>query len=60
MTLPNTDWREVAKELGDELRVIRPTLPLGAHRTPMRHDADLSLRGKKVPQPRSAGTADAL
>ena len=38
-------WREVAKELGDELRVIRPTLPLGAHRTPMRHDADLSLRG---------------
>lgn len=38
-------WREVAKELGDELRVIIPTLPLGAHRTPMRPDADLSLRG---------------
>jgi pimeloyl-ACP methyl ester carboxylesterase len=38
-------WREVAKELGEELRVIIPTLPLGAHRTPMRPDADLSLRG---------------
>jgi pimeloyl-ACP methyl ester carboxylesterase len=38
-------WREVAKELGDELRVIIPTLPLGAHHTPMRPDADLSLRG---------------
>jgi pimeloyl-ACP methyl ester carboxylesterase len=38
-------WREVARELGDELRVVIPTLPLGAHRTPMRPDADLSLRG---------------
>jgi pimeloyl-ACP methyl ester carboxylesterase len=38
-------WREVAKELGGELRVIIPTLPLGAHRTPMGPDADLSLRG---------------
>jgi pimeloyl-ACP methyl ester carboxylesterase len=39
-------WREVAGELGDELRVIIPTLPLGAHRAPMRPDADLSLRGQ--------------
>jgi pimeloyl-ACP methyl ester carboxylesterase len=38
-------WREVADELGDELRVIIPTLPLGAHRAPMRPEADLSLRG---------------
>jgi pimeloyl-ACP methyl ester carboxylesterase len=38
-------WREVARDLGGELRVIIPTLPLGAHRTPMRPDADLSLRG---------------
>jgi pimeloyl-ACP methyl ester carboxylesterase len=38
-------WREVVKELGDELQVIVPTLPLGAQRTPMRPDADLSLRG---------------
>lgn len=38
-------WRDVADELGDEQRVIVPTLPLGAHRMPMRADADLSLRG---------------
>jgi pimeloyl-ACP methyl ester carboxylesterase len=39
-------WREVARELGGELRVIIPTLPLGAHRTPMGPEADLSLRGQ--------------
>ena len=39
-------WREVAPGLSADFRVIRPTLPLGAHRRPMRPDADLSLRGQ--------------
>jgi pimeloyl-ACP methyl ester carboxylesterase len=38
-------WRGVVAELRDEFRCILPTLPLGAHRRPMRADADLSLRG---------------
>jgi pimeloyl-ACP methyl ester carboxylesterase len=39
-------WREVVAELADDgLRCVTPVLPLGAHRTPMRPDADLSLRG---------------
>jgi pimeloyl-ACP methyl ester carboxylesterase len=39
-------WRDVAPGLAGEHRVIRPTLPLGAHRRPMRPEADLSLRGQ--------------
>ena len=35
-------------------RCVVPTLPLGAHRTPMRPDADLSLTGQAEP----AGRAD--
>jgi pimeloyl-ACP methyl ester carboxylesterase len=38
-------WREVVAKLRDEYRCILPTLPLGAHRRPMRSEADLSLRG---------------
>jgi pimeloyl-ACP methyl ester carboxylesterase len=38
-------WRKVVAELGDDFRCVRPTLPLGSHRRPMRPDADLSLRG---------------
>lgn len=38
-------WRHVITALGDNFRCVTPTLPLGAHRTPMRPDADLSLRG---------------
>jgi pimeloyl-ACP methyl ester carboxylesterase len=38
-------WRGVIDELRDDHRCIAPTLPLGAHRHPMRPDADLSLRG---------------
>jgi pimeloyl-ACP methyl ester carboxylesterase len=38
-------WDMVVKNLGPRFRCIRPTLPLGAHRQPMRPDADLSLRG---------------
>ena len=39
-------WDEVVEELGPGFRCVRPTLPLGAHRQPMRADADLSLRGQ--------------
>jgi pimeloyl-ACP methyl ester carboxylesterase len=39
-------WDAVVAELGPAVRCIRPTMPLGAHRRPMRPDADLSLRGQ--------------
>jgi pimeloyl-ACP methyl ester carboxylesterase len=39
-------WDEVVEGLGPGVRCVRPTLPLGAHRRPMRPDADLSLRGQ--------------
>jgi pimeloyl-ACP methyl ester carboxylesterase len=39
-------WNEVVAALGPGFRCVRPTLPLGAHRRPMRPDADLSLRGQ--------------
>ncbi len=39
-------WDEVTAELGPDFRCIRPTLPMGAHRKPMRDGADLSLRGQ--------------
>jgi pimeloyl-ACP methyl ester carboxylesterase len=39
-------WDAVVEELGPGFRCIRPTLPLGAHRRPMRAEADLSLRGQ--------------
>jgi pimeloyl-ACP methyl ester carboxylesterase len=39
-------WDAVVEELGPGFRCIRPTLPLGAHRRPMRPDADLSLGGQ--------------
>jgi pimeloyl-ACP methyl ester carboxylesterase len=39
-------WDEVVEELGPGVRCVRPTLPLGAHRRPMRAEADLSLRGQ--------------
>jgi pimeloyl-ACP methyl ester carboxylesterase len=38
-------WDAVVEHLGPGFRCVRPTLPLGAHRQPMRPDADLSLRG---------------
>jgi pimeloyl-ACP methyl ester carboxylesterase len=38
-------WHEVVRELGDGYRFVLPVLPFGAHRVPMRDDADLSLRG---------------
>src|SRR5215207_627937 len=39
-------WDAVVEELGSDFRCVRPTMPLGAHRRPMRADADLSLRGQ--------------
>src|SRR5712692_4907513 len=38
-------WRHVVRELRADHRCVVPTLPVGAHRHPMRADADLSLRG---------------
>jgi pimeloyl-ACP methyl ester carboxylesterase len=38
-------WRHVVLRLGGDYRCVLPTLPLGAHRHPMRPDADLSMRG---------------
>ena len=38
-------WTDVVGSLGDGWRCVLPTLPFGAHRVPMRPDADLSLRG---------------
>jgi pimeloyl-ACP methyl ester carboxylesterase len=38
-------WAPVVADLRRDHRCIVPTLPLGAHRRPMRRDADLSLRG---------------
>jgi pimeloyl-ACP methyl ester carboxylesterase len=39
-------WDAVVAELGPGFRSVRPTLPLGGHRQPMRPEADLSLRGQ--------------
>ncbi len=38
-------WAPVVADLRHDHRCVVPTLPLGAHRRPMRRDADLTLRG---------------
>ncbi len=38
-------WDATVTELSADHRCVAPTLPLGAHRQPMRADADLSLPG---------------
>lgn len=38
-------WDPVVADLRRDHRCVVPTLPLGAHRRPMRRDADLSLSG---------------
>jgi pimeloyl-ACP methyl ester carboxylesterase len=43
--MDGTVWRKVVAELRGEYRCILPTLPLGAHRRPMKPDADLSMPG---------------
>lgn len=45
LTIDSSVWQEVVDDLGPHHRCVRPTLPLGAHRTPMKPGADLSLRG---------------
>ena len=46
LIMDGTVWRDVVADLRGDHRCIVPTLPLGAHRTPMRPGADLSLAGQ--------------
>ncbi|MEC3976353.1 alpha/beta fold hydrolase [Amycolatopsis sp. H20-H5] len=45
LTIDSSVWREVVPGLRADYRCITPTWPLGAHRKPLRPDADLSLKG---------------
>lgn len=45
LLMDGAQWRHVVVNLRDDFRCVLPTLPMGAHRRPMRPDADLSLRG---------------
>jgi pimeloyl-ACP methyl ester carboxylesterase len=45
LVMDSSLWRNVVKELRGDYRCVVPTLPLGAHRHPMREDADLSMTG---------------
>jgi pimeloyl-ACP methyl ester carboxylesterase len=45
LVMDGKQWRDVVADLRSDYRCVLPTLPLGAHRVPMRPDADLSLRG---------------
>jgi pimeloyl-ACP methyl ester carboxylesterase len=45
LLMDGVQWRHVVADLRADHRCILPTLPMGAHRRPMRPDADLSLRG---------------
>src|SRR4051812_23654329 len=38
-------WRKVVPLLADRYRCVAPDLPLGAHATPLREDADMSAAG---------------
>lgn len=46
LAMDGRQWRRVVAELSPECRCVLPVLPMGAHRRPMRPDADLSLRGQ--------------
>ena len=43
--MDGAQWRHVVADLRRDHRCVLPALPMGAHRRPMRPDADLSLRG---------------
>ncbi|NED91603.1 alpha/beta hydrolase [Streptomyces sp. SID11233] len=45
VAMDGTLWRHVVADLRTGHRCIVPTLPLGAHRRPMKPDADLSVLG---------------
>jgi pimeloyl-ACP methyl ester carboxylesterase len=45
LVMDGSVWDPMLAELRRDHRCVVPTLPLGAHRRPMRPDADLSLRG---------------
>jgi pimeloyl-ACP methyl ester carboxylesterase len=45
LAMDGAQWRKVVTDLDSDHRCVLPTLPMGAHRRPMRPDADLSLRG---------------
>jgi pimeloyl-ACP methyl ester carboxylesterase len=45
LAMDGRQWQGVADDLRSDYRCVLPTLPMGAHREPMRPDADLSLRG---------------
>src|SRR3954453_21696612 len=45
VAMAGSEWREVVADLRSEHRCIVPELPLGAHRRPVREDADLSFPG---------------
>lgn len=45
LAMDGRQWRLVTDELRSGNRCLLPVLPMGAHRRPMRGDADLSLRG---------------
>jgi pimeloyl-ACP methyl ester carboxylesterase len=45
LVMDGSVWDPVVELLRADHRCVVPTLPLGAHRVPMRRDADLSLQG---------------
>lgn len=45
LLMDGAQWRHVVADLRRDFRCVLPTLPMGAHRHPMKPDADLSLRG---------------
>jgi pimeloyl-ACP methyl ester carboxylesterase len=48
LLMNHTVWDQVLALLPDGFRYVLPDLPLGAHPTPMRPGADLSLRGQNT------------
>jgi pimeloyl-ACP methyl ester carboxylesterase len=45
LLMDHRQWERVVPELRNEFRCISVTLPMGAHRRPMKRDADLSMAG---------------
>ena len=55
LLMDSSEWRDVVADLGADHRCVVPTLPLGAHRRPMRADADSLDPGPGLPGRRAAG-----